>query len=109
MPKRSTPRIAGLLGMAISVATLALTIEADEACAQNQKVTRYEHIMLIIAENQSYQNIVLNAQSPYLNHLATTCGLATSFYGEVHPSEANYVVMIKGDAFGIHDENAWYC
>jgi arylsulfatase A-like enzyme len=27
----------------------------------------------------------------------------------VHPSEGNYVAMIGGDTFGIHDDDAWYC
>ncbi len=26
-----------------------------------------------------------------------------------HPSEANYIAMLGGDTFGIHDDDAWYC
>jgi len=35
--------------------------------------------------------------------------VATRFYGEVHPSEANYVALLGGDTFGIHDDDAFYC
>ena len=35
--------------------------------------------------------------------------LATQFYAEVHPSEGNYVAILGGDTFGIHDDDAYYC
>jgi phospholipase C len=35
--------------------------------------------------------------------------MATQMYAEVHPSEANYVALLGGDTFGIHDDDAWYC
>jgi hypothetical protein len=47
--------------------------------------------------------------APRLNKFASEYGLSTNFYGEVHPSEANYIAMLGGDTFGIHDDDAWYC
>jgi hypothetical protein len=73
-------------------------------------MSRYEHILVIIAENKGYSQIIGNtADAPNLNALASQYGLATNFYGEVHPSEANYVAMLGGSTFGIHDDDAWYC
>jgi hypothetical protein len=35
--------------------------------------------------------------------------VATRYYGIVHPSEGNYVAMLGGDTFGIHDDDAYFC
>src|ERR1700730_570429 len=69
----------------------------------------FAHIIVIIEENHRYDQIIGNAAAPNINALAEEYGSATSFYGEVHPSEANYVAMLGGDTFGIHDDDAWYC
>jgi phosphatidylinositol-3-phosphatase len=73
------------------------------------QLPRYEHVLVIVLENRGYDKIIGNPGAPNLNRLASTYGLATRFYAEVHPSEANYVAMIGGDTFGIHDDDAWYC
>jgi hypothetical protein len=70
---------------------------------------RYDHIFVIIAENKNFDQIIGSANAPRLNRLAAEFGLATNFYGEVHPSEANYIAMLGGDTFGVHDDDAWYC
>jgi hypothetical protein len=49
------------------------------------------------------------AFAPHIAGLAKAYGDAAKFYGEVHPSEANYVALLGGDTFGIHDDDAFYC
>ncbi len=87
-----------------ALAALFLAARADAA-----EVARYDHIFVIIAENKNYEQIVGSANAPRLNALAKEYGLATSYYGVVHPSEANYIAMLGGDTFGIHDDDAWFC
>jgi hypothetical protein len=69
----------------------------------------YAHVFVVIEENHGYGQIIGNPRAPNLNRLAETYGLATRFYAEVHPSEANYVAVIGGDTFGINDDDAYYC
>src|SRR5215472_2331479 len=64
---------------------------------------RYDHILVIIAENQGFDQIIGKSYAPNINQLAAAYGLTTNYYGVVHPSEANYIAMIGGDTFGIHD------
>ncbi|MEH1828282.1 MAG: hypothetical protein V7L22_23595 [Nostoc sp.] len=59
---------------------------------------------MIVEENKSYDQIIGNPNAPMINQLAKTYGLASNFYGEVHPSEANYVAILSGSTFGIHDD-----
>ena len=72
-------------------------------------VRPYSRILVIIEENHGYGQIIGNPNAPNINRLANTYGLATNFYAEVHPSEANYVAMIGGGTFGIYDDDAQYC
>ncbi len=77
--------------------------------AEDKAFPTYEHIFVIIEENKGYDQIIGNINAPNINQLAKTYGLATNFYSEVHPSEANYVAMLGGSTFDIHDDDAFYC
>ena len=70
---------------------------------------RYAHIFVIMEENQSLDDIIGKPFTPNLTRLARRYGLATRYYGVVHPSEGNYVAMLGGDTFGIHDDDAYFC
>ena len=73
-------------------------------------VPRYDHIFVIIAENKSFDRMAGHPEwAPNLTRLAAQYGSATNFYAESHPSEPNYVAMLGGDTFGIHDDDAYYC
>lgn len=70
----------------------------------------YNHIFVIIEENKGYDQIMSHPQwAPVIHRLAREYGTATQFYGEVHSSEGNYLAMVGGDTFGIHDDDAFYC
>jgi len=78
--------------------------------AQAAELARYDHIFVIIAENRGYAQVIGPATlAPNINRLAEQFGLASHFYAEVHPSEGNYIAMLGGDTFGIHDDDAFYC
>jgi hypothetical protein len=72
-------------------------------------VPRYSHVVILVEENKNYEQVLDPAAAPNIAALAATYGTATQFFGEVHPSEANYVAMLGGDTFGIHDDDAFYC
>ena len=99
------------------VAGLALSAFASPALAETktsntpteQSFPRYDHILLIIAENHSYNRLMTGPDTPGLQRLAKTYGLASNFFTEVHPSEGNYVAILGGETFGIHDDAAFYC
>ncbi|MHC5823406.1 MAG: hypothetical protein ACYT04_48130 [Nostoc sp.] len=72
----------------------------------DKAIPKYDHIFVIVEENKSYDQIIGNPNAPMINQLAKTYGLASNFYGEVHPSEANYVAILlrtTEDAFGIYE------
>jgi phospholipase C len=82
---------------------------ASASPLEEQAMPKYDHIFVIIEENKAYDQVIGNPNAPNINRLAKTYGLAANFYGEVHPSEANYVAMLGGSTFGINDDDAYYC
>jgi phospholipase C len=57
----------------------------------------YTHVIWIWEENHSYGDIIGNtAQAPYINSLASDCGLATNYHNISHPSLPNYVAGTSG-------------
>ena len=57
----------------------------------------YSHVIWILMENHSYGDIIGNtAQAPFINSLASECGLATNYHNISHPSLPNYVGMTSG-------------
>ena len=98
-----------------------LTAAAMAACAVSggcasvpapavlEGVPRYDHVFVILEENKNYEQIMSVVAAPHIATLAKTYGDASRFYGETHPSEGNYVALLGGDNFGIHDDDAFYC
>jgi len=80
------------------------TLVASVPTKEDKAIPKYDHIFVIIEENKSYDQIIGNPSAPIINQLAKTYNLASNFYAEVHPSEANYIAMLGGDTFGIHDQ-----
>jgi YVTN family beta-propeller protein len=77
-------------------------------------VPRYQHVFLFYFENEDFGSVFGNtAQAPFLNHLVPQSSVLASFFAEEHPSDANYVALAGGSAFGIPltdplEENSQY-
>jgi len=91
---------------ALLCASLLLTAAAPAA---DEGVPRYDHVVVIIEENKGYATVLDRGYAPNIAQLAHDYGSATQMFAEVHPSEPNYVALLGGDTFGIHDDDAWFC
>ena len=87
----------------------AATPSATTPTHEDLAVPRYQTIIVIVEENKDYSQIVKGDDAPTIAKLARTYGNATQFFGEVHPSEGNYVALVGGDTYGIDDDDAYYC
>lgn len=65
------------------------------------KVPAFDHIVLIILENQDFQNIIGNSKMPQINALAQQNVLLTNYYAVTHPSLPNYIALVSGSTQGI--------
>lgn len=91
----------GIFAVCAVFSALALTLKA-------QGVPRYNHIFLLIMENEGYNQVIGNSYAPVINALARDYGLATNYRGVADPSEPNYVAMLGGDFFGINSDNPYW-
>jgi len=95
---------------AMTTGAVASTGAAAPGKAVTSAVPTYQHIFVIIGENKGYNQLMDHPDwTPVIHRLASQYGIATQFYAEVHSSEANYIAMLGGDTFGIHDDDAFYC
>jgi acid phosphatase len=53
-------------------------------------------IYLVVLENHNYNQIVGNANMPFLNSLITTKSTADNYYANTHPSIGNYFMLTTG-------------
>jgi hypothetical protein len=95
--------------MAVAGVAWMATPGVGSANSGNAGIPRYQHIVEIMMENQSYGTIIGNSLAPQINALANQYGLATNYYGVTHPSEPNYMASVAGSYFGVQDDNQFYC
>jgi hypothetical protein len=91
----------------MAIALLLLTT-AVGASAKPSSFPRYDHVFLMMEENEPYANIIGNPHAPILNALAKDYGLATDYHGTSDPSEPNYVAILGGNDFGISSDDPFY-
>lgn len=73
---------------------------ASRATAQaaiRGKVPNFDHIVLIVLENQDYSAVIGSAAMPNFNALAKKYVLLTNDYAVRHPSLPNYIALVSGD------------
>ncbi|MDQ3857328.1 MAG: alkaline phosphatase family protein [Actinomycetota bacterium] len=93
----------GSLPTAVVEAALPLPGGAPCGTATAPPTGGWEHVVWIVFENKGYDDVIGSANAPYLNSLASECGLATNFYAEAHPSLPNYIAMTSGSTQGVTD------
>lgn len=72
-------------------------------------VPTYDHIVIVMEENESYQNVIGNSTAPYINSIANSIGVnLTNAYAEAHPSQPNYVALFSGSTQGVTDDSSSY-
>lgn len=63
----------------------------------------FEHIVIIMFENKEFDSVIGRSSMPHYNQLAREYTLLTEYYAITHPSLPNYIALMGGDTFGIHE------
>ncbi|MBN9610164.1 MAG: acid phosphatase [Actinobacteria bacterium] len=82
-----------------SVAPPARTTEG--ATSSRSVLPEIAHIVVIVEENRSADDILGNPAAPYINSLAQSGATLTNSYAITHPSEPNYVALFSGSTQGL--------
>jgi hypothetical protein len=59
--------------------------------------TAIQHVIVVMLENLSYNQVVGSANAPYETSLAGQCGIAPDYFGATHTSAANYLAISAGE------------
>jgi len=89
--------------MRLRVLILVLGVSLVHARAVRAQVPSFDHVFVIVMENQEYDSIVGSASAPYINSLVQQYGLATNFFGVTHPSLPDYMALTSGDTYFVDD------
>jgi phosphatidylinositol-3-phosphatase len=60
------------------------------------RTARPSHLIVVMEENHSFEEIEGSPAAPFLNHLASHGTLLTRYYAITHPSLPNYVALLSG-------------
>ena len=83
----------------IRIAALLAIVSAGGAHAQ---VPALDHVVVVIMENHSYDQVRFK---PYTASLIATASACTRSYAVTHPSLPNYLALWSGNTFGIDNDN----
>jgi hypothetical protein len=59
------------------------------------------HLVVVIEENHSYEQIIDNPDAPFINKLAAEGALFTDAHAIRHPSQPNYLALFSGSTQGV--------
>jgi phosphatidylinositol-3-phosphatase len=75
-------------------------------CTGAAAPAKYDHVVWVIFENHSYDQVIGSSSAPYFNQLAGRCGLATNYSAATHPSLPNYIALTSGSTQGVSDNGS---
>ena len=64
---------------------------------------QFDHVFVLVAENQSFSKVVGNPSMPFLNSLISKYALATNYFANMHNSLPNYFELTTGDTIATDD------
>ncbi|WP_246672483.1 alkaline phosphatase family protein [Mesorhizobium sp. B3-1-6] len=65
---------------------------------------KYDHVVIVVMENHSFEQITQAGAAPYLQILARNGALFENSHGVAHPSQPNYLALFSGSTHGIRDD-----
>ncbi|GAA4244522.1 alkaline phosphatase family protein [Dactylosporangium darangshiense] len=63
------------------------------------------HVVVVVFENKSVQQIAGSADAPYLNALIGQSAVFDDAHGVTHPSQPNYLALFSGSTQGVTDDH----
>ena len=80
------------------------TSTATPQANATDEVPDFDHIVLIMLENEYYQDVIGNAEMPHLNAMAKQNVLLSNYHAVSHPSLPNYLALVSGSTQGISSD-----
>ncbi|MFE0513579.1 alkaline phosphatase family protein [Streptomyces sp. NPDC058964] len=76
--------------------------------AQAAALPAPDHVVVVVFENHSYEQVIGSTSAPYLNNtLKAGGGNLTNSFAITHPSQPNYLDLFSGNNQGITNDNCY--
>ncbi|NUP53960.1 MAG: acid phosphatase [Catenulispora sp.] len=104
---RMSRKALSLSAAAVAAAATAVAVPIAAAGASSAApatagvVPTPAHVVVVVEENHSDNDIIGSSSAPYINSLASQGALMTSSFAVTHPSEPNYMALFAGSTFGL--------
>jgi phospholipase C len=89
------------IAWALAAGILLLPIRI--APASEKHLPQPDHVVVVILENHSFDQIMSSTHAPFIHKLARDGALFTNAYAVAHPSQPNYFALFSGSTHGVHD------
>jgi phosphatidylinositol-3-phosphatase len=87
----------------VSFAVVLIFVAIGVGCAPTAP-PRPDHVVIVIEENRSFNQIIGNPFAPYINSLAAQGAVFTQSFAITHPSLPNYLHLFSGSDQGVTDD-----
>jgi hypothetical protein len=89
------------ISAALAAAMLSFPVQAAHSADNN--LPQLDHVVVVIFENHSFDQIVDPNRAPFIYGLATGGALFVNAYAVSHPSQPNYFALFSGSTQGVRD------
>ncbi len=90
------------IAAALAAAMLSLPVQAAQAA--NNNVPQFDHVVVVVLENHSPNEIVNPNRAPFIHGLVTGGAMFVNAFAVSHPSQPNYFALFSGSTQGVHDD-----
>ena len=90
-------------GIVTALAVGCLWIQTQAAGAANQRLPQLEHVVVVIFENHSFEQIIDRGRAPFIDGLAANGALFVNAFAVAHPSQPNYFALFSGSTQNVRD------
>ncbi len=84
--------------------SLLVSICLSSVAHAQATLPRPSHVVIVMEENHSYDQIIGSSSAPYINALAAQGASFTDAHAITHPSEPNYLALFAGSTFGLSSD-----
>lgn len=90
---------------AAALVALAAATTAYSPTPAHAAVRAFDHVVVVIEENHSFDDILGHPDAAYLDSLATQGVSFTNSFAITHPSQPNYLALFSGDTQRVTDDS----
>ena len=103
-PTAAAPHPSGTATSGTTTSSAAPSTSGPSAAAASS-MPHPDHVVVVVMENRSFNEIIGSSRAPYINELARGGALFTQSYAVTHPSQPNYLALFSGSRQGVTSDS----